>query len=1040
MLDFQLKQTTFRYGLAEGDDPHSVPLGVLMTLDNFVWRKASRIQKRSGTDAYSRTIGAAGALTAAKRLFTRNNEKELCLVNGTTLYTYAPTAATWTAVAAVPDVGLTQVPLLDPLLGVQASDTAVSGNLVITALVSGDPTGAGVAGRVQIVVTDLDTGTLILPVTFATAASQALGVRVVVVGTTAVVVYSGADASIRAITLNLSTFAISAPTVLRADRTNTAEQNWDAALVAGTSLFVLAYHNNAGGINLYSYNAALAVQANSTQATAVTVSNISVCADSGESLYVAYRDSTNALVMAYVANPSTMAVTVVPFTVEDIVATGGLSSTFVGVCRYSSTSAVVTYQRISTAGVGIPSVASRVITSAGALTAATRRNTFGVLLTSLPFMVNGKCYAFGTNFGTGGSSYAVFTGAVGVLLNLFPGPDDGTSALDLTHPLVGISDTLLGAKSLVAGPLPGFTAVSSSRSVGSIPFLGTAPNTVSTWRCALRRLEVTAEASVPTDLWRTVQRGPETFISGGVLSVYDGGDVFDYGFPYPPLLSSLITATPSGAITFGNYIYASHLEYRGASGLVYRGPTTVAAPLSLVTPSSVQFVFSEVNVGNKPHANIQRFGTSLPLFRTVANGTIPQRLTIEPSFNLNPVVYSNPSQGITDGRADTDIDGLGTDLAIRPALYTSGGVLDDQVPPSSVTMFLHVDRMFVLAGDYRTWWYSKTFNDDAGVAPGFNVAFRILMDKDQVAGASMDDKAIFFSRLGVSYMLGQGPAKDGTASDFTQPIKIQSDVGCTNARSVVSTPDGIMFLSARGLYLLSRGLEIVWIGKQVQDKLALFPTITSATLVPKRNEVRFTCNNAAGTAGIVIVYNYIEKQWSTATYRDTVGLIASTPIADACIWNDSWTFVTPTGVVYKESDTHCLDGNVTYVPGTIETAWYSSAGPLAYHSFRNFFLTGESRSDHDLRISCGFDSDYNNYPQTRLFAARGAVTSVAPNEELKISVGKRRKCKSIRFRIEDTAPSTAGSVLGFGSGPSLEAMGVEVGIIPGDNTSARKKG
>ncbi len=308
----------------------------------------------------------------------------------------------------------------------------------------------------------------------------------------------------------------------------------------------------------------------------------------------------------------------------------------------------------------------------------------------------------------------------------------------------------------------------------------------------------------------------------------------------------------------------------------------------------------------------------------------------------------------------------------------------------------------------------------------------------------MDDKAIFFSASGIAYMLGLGPAPNGQNSDFSTPIKIQTDVGCTNARSVVSMPDGIMFLSDRGLYLLTRGFELVWIGRAVQDQLAAYPNVTSATLVAKQNQVRFTCNNAGSTAGITLVFDYVEKQWSTFRHLQSTSGGLGVAIADACMWNGAWTFVTPAGLVYTESTATYLD-NATWVFLTLETAWITgpgsqtspSAGPLKFQSVRSLQTHGTSYTDHDLTVQVGFD-DVVAYQQSVTFPGQSAVTAVGI-EECEVTIGTRRKCGSIRFKITDATP-TVGTV-GTGRGPSFDMMGLEVGIKRGFTTNpATKKG
>jgi hypothetical protein len=469
--------------------------------------------------------------------------------------------------------------------------------------------------------------------------------------------------------------------------------------------------------------------------------------------------------------------------------------------------------------------------------------------------------------------------------------------------------------------------------------------------------------------------------------------------------------------------------------MLHRGPTFVSAAPVAVAASGKVTLGSLLAVSLESKQDVANGGfttnprpTALALYRSTVGGSVLQRLTQEPANNVITDNAAVQSQSYVDSAADAGT----VALASRPAIYTTGGILDDLAPPASVTMFHHADRLWVLSGDRLTWCYSKAFQDDLGVAPGFPPTFRISFDETQVAGATMDEKSVFWSATGIRYMLGTGPAPSGQNSDFQGPFVIQSDVGCTNARSVVGTPDGVMFLSDRGLYLLTRGLEPVWIGRPVKDTLALFPNITSATLVAKQNQVRFTCNNAASSAGIVLVYDYVEKQWSTFKYND--GVTYGCAIVDACMWNGAWAFMTPTGLVFVESSTTFLDAGV-FVPMTLETAWIAAAGPLAFQSVRELTLHGTSNTDHDLTVSVGFDSD-PSYPQATTFLATTPVTSVG-DEECTIIIGTRRKCSHVRFKIRDGTPSAG--VLGTGRGPSWDMMALEVGMKRGTKTNPATK-
>jgi hypothetical protein len=60
------------------------------------------------------------------------------------------------------------------------------------------------------------------------------------------------------------------------------------------------------------------------------------------------------------------------------------------------------------------------------------------------------------------------------------------------------------------------------------------------------------------------------------------------------------------------------------------------------------------------------------------------------------------------------------------------------------------------------------------------------------------------------------------------------------------------------------------------------------------------------------------------------------------------------------------------------------------------------------------------------------VTSTGPFESCGITVGTRRKCQAIRFKIQDATPTNSGSFpVGTGQGPSFDMLGFTVGIKKG---------
>ena len=102
----------------------------------------------------------------------------------------------------------------------------------------------------------------------------------------------------------------------------------------------------------------------------------------------------------------------------------------------------------------------------------------------------------------------------------------------------------------------------------------------------------------------------------------------------------------------------------------------------------------------------------------------------------------------------------------------------------------------------------------------------------------MDEKLVIFKESAIFYLSGDGPNNLGQQDTFIKPELVSSDIGCININSVVLTPDGLMFKSKKGIYLLSRSMQLAYIGANVEAFNDL--KVSSAIVVPEENQVRFT--------------------------------------------------------------------------------------------------------------------------------------------------------------------------------------------------------
>lgn len=182
-------------------------------------------------------------------------------------------------------------------------------------------------------------------------------------------------------------------------------------------------------------------------------------------------------------------------------------------------------------------------------------------------------------------------------------------------------------------------------------------------------------------------------------------------------------------------------------------------------------------------------------------------------------------------------------LDTSTVLYTTGGILDNVIPPTAAMQCIHWQRLWIVDETLVNIWFTKQIQ--TGDTPAFNEALTISYPDggDITAIIGMDDKLVIFKLNSISVVYGQGPADNGQGSDLTQPQPIATDQGAIDWRSVVLFPGGLFFQSRTGLYVLDRSLQVSWVGKDVTDLLAQYPTVLSSTLVPSATQVRFVCQS-----------------------------------------------------------------------------------------------------------------------------------------------------------------------------------------------------
>lgn len=489
----------------------------------------------------------------------------------------------------------------------------------------------------------------------------------------------------------------------------------------------------------------------------------------------------------------------------------------------------------------------------------------------------------------------------------------------------------------------------------------------------------------------TKELGNVLNIASGVITEYDGQSVVELGFHlFPENVTAVWDAAGgTGSLSTGLYGYSGVYQWIDAQGQINR-----SAPSPLVSVSAT--ADNGQNTVKIPTLRLTaKQNVTLAIYRTAANGSTLFRTDIQ--YNTYPINNSQVDDYITfvDFTADVNIEG-------NEQIYTTGEV-ENISPPASDILGTYKNRLaLVPSEDPIGFEYSKQ------VLEGSPVEFSDLFFQNigTVGGSvtgitNLDDKIILFKDASIYYMTGTGPSPSGANSDFSEPIFITADCGLIDATSAVTMPRGVMFKSAKGIYLLDRSLGVSYIGDDVESYNQYM--VLSAQLIPLQNEVRFLLEG-----GFVLVYDYLVGQWITF---ETINGVSDT------IFQKQHTYLDPSGVVHMQQKGVYSDG-ANPVNRSFTTGWINVAGLQGFERAYVFYFLAKYLSPHTLSFGIAYD-----YDPTIL-----QVTDISPDptetvEQWQVYL-ERQKCEAFQITLLEDSDGTGG---GF----NMSGVDLTIGVKDG---------
>lgn len=910
----------FSQGLDTKTDPYQIPFGKFLALENSVFDDFT-LKKRNGFKLLSSLPANSGS-----SYVTTFNGNLTAISN--TIYALAEGSESWVSKGYYQPLSLTTLPLIRNSTNQSQVDMAISPNgSICTAYTDNISSGSSTVPSYRFAVADSITGQNIVAPTVITSAFGAINgaPRVFSVGNYFVIIFSannGSSSHLQFISVNINTNIISASaTDISTSYSPSTTGSFDGVVVSGVlyvswasasssvqSAFITSTLALSGVTSLYSHAATTITMCADITPSTPTVWTASY--NSGNNTgYITATNNGNTLLSTF-ATPVEWITTTPVVNSFTIIATNQICTLYYELANvYSGGSIVSDFIKTNTVTqAAVLGIASTVIRSVGLASKAFSINGTVYFLTayqspyqSTYFLMNSKGQVISKIAYSNGGGY-VSTGLPNAYVN-----GDSVSIPYLIKDLIQAANTgtALPANTQVAG-------IYSQTGINLVTFTFTSDQ-----------------------LW-TSEIANNLHLNGGFLWMYDGYLPVEHNFFLWPDSVTVTGSGSGGSLAADTYYYQATYEWADNQGNVHRSAPSI--PVSVTTTGSTSEVTVVVptlrltyKTANPLKIVIYRYGVLQPVYYQVTSLTVP---TLNDT-TTDTVTFVDKSSNATI---------LGNNI-----IYTNGGVVENIGAPSFIATAIFDTRLFGIdAEDPNLLWFAKQAIEAVPIEMSdlFTLYVSPTISAQGSTGpmatiSAMDDKLIIGKKNALYYINGSGPDNTGANSSYSQPTFITATVGCANQNSIVLIPNGLMFQSDKGIWLLGRDLSTKYIGSPVESYNSI--AVNSALAIPGTNQVRFTLEN-----GVILVYDYYYDQWGT--FNNIPGI-------SSVLYQDLHTFINAQGLVYQENPGSYLDGSSPVLMKFV-TGWENLSGVQGYLRAYSLYMLATYKSPHF--IATGIAYDYNS--------------------------------------------------------------------------------
>ena len=560
-------------------------------------------------------------------------------------------------------------------------------------------------------------------------------------------------------------------------------------------------------------------------------------------------------------------------------------------------------------------------------------------------------------------------------------------------------------------------------------------------------------ASVGVPQLESVHAGDGLFLSGGTPQTYDGHRFVEAGFPWYPEVVDVRESGAGASLPAGVYNYTAVLEWRDARGQTHR--SYPADPFAVLSTEG-GFLEIEIrccNLSMKDNAALGSYGgpVKIDVYRTLEDGSVFYPLyrgNDQLSTDLVDIPTNDPT-ALTISLQDGALDNVIEDSVPLSFTRVSGNWLPlpgETGPTLGATANWQNRVVGVSSEETKRLWISREILPEARgeqyTVPEFNATLTFRIDQVRgrvVALQEMDSALILFTREAIYALHGTPPDANGAGSSLNLQL-LQRDTGCIEPRSVAPAPDGIYFQSRRGLYKLTRGNALEYVGADIEDELRAAGNVRAVTVHEDSHQVRVLCNGGAYDSPQVLVYDWRHGLWAQWPLPDASSTPGLSSAVDALSWRGhvgehAHVVLQAGGVLISKPSTsaslYADEGATTAtvaIPVDVRTGWIHLAGLAGFKRVRKVGLHFTKPAAAAFTVELEYDLDGTQTDGANIQTELVPSTAVG-FYEIRTAI---QKCTAIRIRIHEYTTTPTGAAL-TASTMNLNAITLAVARKPGQN-------